>query len=171
MTRREHLEASQLSDDQGVTSIIQNARMLPVDVDEEGGERQMACLDERLQIFGRKGRGDTRIKGIDLDFDRMEEQEKEVVGKDEEKAGKKQKKSSPNGGGKRKAKRAEWQIPNYANGLGPTVSVLPQARMDVAVEIPVWKQPVMFASEASSSTAHSAHVSETNESANKSIFG
>jgi SNF2 family DNA or RNA helicase len=174
MTRREHLEASQLSDDQGVTSIIQNARMLPVDQSEGTGERQMARLDERLQIFGRNGRGDTKIKGIDLDFDRMEEQEKEV-GKEEEKAGKKQKQSSSNGSGKRKAKRAEWQIPNYVNDVGSTASVLPQEKMDVAVEIPVWKHPVMFATEPSSMVNSvprlDMQVGEASSSANKSIFG
>ena len=166
MTRWEHLEASQLSDDQGVTSIIQNARMLPVDMGDGTGERQMATLAERLQIFGRKGRGDTRIKGIDLDFDRMEEQERDV-GKGDvgEKLGKKQKKSSSNSSGKRKAKRAEWQIPDYAGGVGADASVPPQEKMDIRVEIPVWNQPATFA------TKPLPMASEANGNVNGSIFG
>jgi hypothetical protein len=136
----------------------------------------MAPLDGQLQIFGRKGRGDTKIKGIDLDFDRMDGQEKED-GKDnvEEKAGKKQKKSSSNSSGKHKAKRAEWQIPNYANGVGSIAPVLPQEKMDVAVEIPVWKQPVTFAAEpslmANSAPKFDKQAIDQNGSATKSIFG
>jgi hypothetical protein len=69
MTRTEHLEATQLSDDRGVATIIQNARALPVSLKEGVGRAQMAGLSKPIQIFGRKGRGDTNIRGIDLDFE------------------------------------------------------------------------------------------------------
>ena len=89
----------------------------------------------------------------------MEEQEKEV-GKDnvEEKAAKKQKKSSSTGSGKRKVKGAEWQIPNYAGGVDSTTSVLPAEKMDIAIEIPVWKQPITFPAESSSTAKSSSSV-------------
>jgi hypothetical protein len=69
MTRSEHLEATQLSDDRGVAAIIQNARALPVSLEEGVGRAQMASLSKPIQIFGRKGRGDTNIRGIDLGFE------------------------------------------------------------------------------------------------------
>jgi hypothetical protein len=65
MTQTEHLEASQLSDDQGIAHIIQNAEPMPISVEEGHGVSQMAPLMESVQIFGRKGRGDTLITGID----------------------------------------------------------------------------------------------------------
>jgi superfamily II DNA or RNA helicase len=69
MTETEHkrIEASQLSDDSGIAQIIQNAGLIPVDM--EGTERsQMAPLDKPLQVFGRPGWHDTKIHGIDQDF-------------------------------------------------------------------------------------------------------
>jgi hypothetical protein len=66
MTRTEHIEANQLSDDKGIADIIQSARLIPVDLEE--GEKQMAKLREPVQIFGRPGRGDTKIKGIDQEL-------------------------------------------------------------------------------------------------------
>lgn len=70
MTQLEHLEAHhQLSDDKGIAEIIQNARLIPVTLDEGIGERQMARLENPIQLFGRTGRGDMKIKGIDKDLD------------------------------------------------------------------------------------------------------
>jgi hypothetical protein len=69
MTQIEHFNANQLEDDQGVASIIQNAQNLPVTAEEGKGPSQMAPLKRKVQLFGRKGRGDTTIKGIDKDVD------------------------------------------------------------------------------------------------------
>ena len=67
MSRQEHADATQLYDDQGICSIVQNARLLPVDSGDGQGYGQTAPLldNMRIQIFGRKDRGDTKIVGID----------------------------------------------------------------------------------------------------------
>lgn len=69
MTQTEHSSVSQLDDDQGVAQIIQNAQILPMTAEEGKGLAQMAPLRHKLQIFGRPGRGDTSIKGIDKDLE------------------------------------------------------------------------------------------------------
>ncbi|KAL1629807.1 hypothetical protein SLS56_005203 [Neofusicoccum ribis] len=63
MTRNEHMEAKTLEDDQKITDIIKNARLLPVDPEEAAGERQMAPLKKPEQLFGRPGRGALRRPG------------------------------------------------------------------------------------------------------------
>jgi hypothetical protein len=66
MTREEHAQAAkEISDDQGVTQIVQAAKSLPISIEDGLGWLQMAPLETPLQIFGRKGRGDVKIKGID----------------------------------------------------------------------------------------------------------
>jgi hypothetical protein len=72
MTQVEHFEANQLSDDKGIAQIIQTARAIPVGLEEGEGERHMAKLSKTMQIFGRPGRGDTKIRGIDRDWDTIE---------------------------------------------------------------------------------------------------
>jgi hypothetical protein len=68
MTREEHVHAEkELLNDQGVARIIQTAELLPVGEDNGDGWREMAPLRVPLQIFGRGGRGDTKIEGIDID--------------------------------------------------------------------------------------------------------
>jgi SNF2-related domain/Helicase conserved C-terminal domain len=69
MTQSEHFEAAQLSDDKGIARIIQTARLIPVSSDEGLGESQMAKLGSPKQIFGRPGRGDMKIRGIDRDLE------------------------------------------------------------------------------------------------------
>ncbi|EKG10992.1 SNF2-related protein [Macrophomina phaseolina MS6] len=63
MTRNEHMEAKTLEDDQMITDIIKNARLLPVDPEEAVGERRMAPLEKSEQLFGRPGRGAMRRGG------------------------------------------------------------------------------------------------------------
>jgi hypothetical protein len=66
MTREEHMQAEkELLNDRGVAQIIQAARIKPVEASDGVGWQQMAPLSTPLQIFGRPGRGDTRIQGID----------------------------------------------------------------------------------------------------------
>ena len=63
MTREEHESAGkEISNDEGIAKIIQEARSLPLP---DGREQQMARLDTPLQVFGRKGRHDVKIKDID----------------------------------------------------------------------------------------------------------
>ncbi|KAF2668404.1 hypothetical protein BT63DRAFT_374678 [Microthyrium microscopicum] len=69
MTQTEHMEASQLSDDQGISRIIKTVQALDLSEEEGLGTAQMAPLSKPVQIFGRKGRGSTKIKGIDRDSD------------------------------------------------------------------------------------------------------
>jgi helicase-like protein/SNF2 domain-containing protein len=69
MTQTEHFEANQLSDDKGIAHIIQTAASIPVTLEEGVGYKQIALLPSPLQIFGRHGRGDTKIKGIDRELD------------------------------------------------------------------------------------------------------
>ncbi|KAF2839702.1 hypothetical protein M501DRAFT_728211 [Patellaria atrata CBS 101060] len=67
MTRKDHQEAKNLEDDFKITDIIQNAKVIPFDPVEGQGEAQMAKLAVPQQIFGREGRGDVKIEGIDVD--------------------------------------------------------------------------------------------------------
>jgi len=82
MTQAEHQEASQLSDDAGIARIIQEARGLDVCVDEGQGLAQMVALEKPVQIFGRKGRGDMRIEGIDLFDDEAPVSKRSKLNKD-----------------------------------------------------------------------------------------
>ncbi|QDS67685.1 hypothetical protein FKW77_005298 [Venturia effusa] len=87
MTREEHDQAGkEISDDKGVAEIIQNAKRLEIRAEDGVGIKQMAPLETPLQIFGRPGRGDLEIEGIDkiADFD---------SGKETKKSRKKQKKT------------------------------------------------------------------------------
>jgi hypothetical protein len=103
MTREEHVNAEkELLNDQGVARIIQTAELLPVSDDNGDGWREMAPLRVPLQIFGRDGRGDTRIVGIDVD--------------DEDKRGLKRKRRST-AGGTGKVKRAKG-IASLVSGDG-----------------------------------------------------
>lgn len=63
MTRNEHMEAKTLEDDQKITDIIKDARLLPVDPQEAVGERQMALLKQPEQLFGRPSRAALRRGG------------------------------------------------------------------------------------------------------------
>lgn len=66
MTKAEHDTARKdVSDDKGVAEIIQAARTIPIPDELMVGKNQMAALKEPLQLFGRKGRGDTKIKDVD----------------------------------------------------------------------------------------------------------
>jgi hypothetical protein len=66
MTREEHDQAGkEISDDKGVAEIIQKAKRLDVRAEDGVGWEQMAKLETPLQIFGRPGRGDLKIEGID----------------------------------------------------------------------------------------------------------
>ena len=56
MSRSEHLEAKELEDDSGITQIIQNAPVLPIDPNETNGLAQFALLQTPQQVFGRPGR-------------------------------------------------------------------------------------------------------------------
>lgn len=121
MSRREHEKVAQLSDDQGIASIVQNARMLPVSLEDGKGEAQMAKLPNPLQLFGRRGRGDTKIKGIDLDFERLEvagEKENGEHDVNKSKSTKRVKKSGakPRAENKRKSKAADFRIEGYRAG-------------------------------------------------------
>lgn len=66
MTREEHDQAGkEISDDKGVAEIIQNAKRIDIRAEDGVGFGQMAPLETPLQIFGRLGRGDLKIEGID----------------------------------------------------------------------------------------------------------
>jgi len=67
MTRSEHQETNELSDDKTIARIIQSAQPMPIDWEDAAGERQMARLDVPQQIFGRDNRADVKIEGIDVD--------------------------------------------------------------------------------------------------------
>jgi hypothetical protein len=68
MTREEHVNAEkELLNDQGVAHIIQTAEILSVNEKDGTGWGQMAPIKVPLQIFGRSGRGNTKIEGIDLE--------------------------------------------------------------------------------------------------------
>ncbi|TID27762.1 snf2 family helicase [Venturia nashicola] len=79
MTREEHDQAGkEISDDKGVADIIKNAKRIDIRAEHGVGIRQMAPLETPLQIFGRPGRGDLRIEGIDkvADFNSGQETKK-----------------------------------------------------------------------------------------------
>lgn len=134
MTRRDHEKLAQLSDDQGIAHIIQNARMIPVSLEDGEGERQMARLAKPMQVFGRKGRGDTKIKGIDLDFDRIEKESKEPGP-----PAKKRTKTEA----KRKSKGADFRIEGYRPGPVAAEMDVREGGMSrfIAVEVPIAAQP------------------------------
>ena len=82
MTREEHESAGkEISNDSGVAKIIQDARSIPLPSIMGNSEGQMAPLTVPLQIFGRKGRHDNKIKDID-----KEDGEKESTKKPRKKA-------------------------------------------------------------------------------------
>jgi hypothetical protein len=68
MTQTEHIQAAQLSDDNVVAQIIQDARLIPIDMENGTGHSQMAALGKPMQVFGRPGWKDTKIRGIDHDL-------------------------------------------------------------------------------------------------------
>jgi hypothetical protein len=105
MTREEQVNAEkELLNDQGVASIIQTAEILPVNENDGRGRGQMAPVKVPLQIFGRAGRGKTKIEGIDLDG--------------EERRGPKRKRKS-SGSRTSKAKRVKGGTPSIAsNAMG-----------------------------------------------------
>jgi hypothetical protein len=79
MTREEHDQAGkEISDDKGVAEIIQKAKRLDIKAEDGIGWGQMAPLGTPLQIFGRPGRGDLKIEGIDkvADFNSGKEAKK-----------------------------------------------------------------------------------------------
>lgn len=68
MTREEHNQAKkEISDDKGVADIIKHAKRIDIRAEDGVGFGQMAPLEMPLQIFGRPGRGDLKIEGIDFD--------------------------------------------------------------------------------------------------------
>jgi len=154
MSRREHEKVgAQLSDDQGIASIIQNAHMIPIHIEDGRGRAQMAKLAKPLQIFGRKGRGDTKIKGIDLDADMYDAggDEHEVGGEVGGESSKKKVKknhdaSRSKAGSKPKTKRADFKIDGYAStGQGKLMPPPPTVpTTGNPVDIPVWKLPATF---------------------------
>ncbi|CAO2651012.1 Nn.00g093090.m01.CDS01 [Neocucurbitaria sp. VM-36] len=56
MSRTQHLEAKELEDDEGITQIIQNAQILPVEPEESEGLSSFALLETPQQVFGRPNR-------------------------------------------------------------------------------------------------------------------
>jgi SNF2 family DNA or RNA helicase len=56
MSRQQHQEAKELEDDAGITDIIQNAEILPIDPGVGEGFNMFAPLEVPEQIFGRVGR-------------------------------------------------------------------------------------------------------------------
>lgn len=56
MTKKEHLEAKVIEDDEGVKTILQNARVFPLTPEELTSHGCMAPLEVPQQIFGRRGR-------------------------------------------------------------------------------------------------------------------
>lgn len=67
MTQTEHKEARVLEDDRKVSNIIQSAKPLHIDPSDATTDLQMAKLNTPEQLFGRPGRGDARIAGIDIE--------------------------------------------------------------------------------------------------------
>ncbi|OCL06148.1 hypothetical protein AOQ84DRAFT_390389 [Glonium stellatum] len=67
MSRDEHLEAKTLEDDDKITNIIQNAKVIPADQEESRGYAQMARLQTPQQVFGRSGRAKFRAIGPEGD--------------------------------------------------------------------------------------------------------
>jgi superfamily II DNA or RNA helicase len=69
MTETEHQQAKELADDTGIASILQNSKPLAVGPEDLKKENQMAIFRLPQQIFGREGRGNNKIKGIDAESD------------------------------------------------------------------------------------------------------
>lgn len=79
MTREEHDQAGkEISDDKGVADVIKNTNRIDLRAEDGVGLGQMAPLETPLQIFGRPGRGDLKIEGIDkvADFNSGQETKK-----------------------------------------------------------------------------------------------
>lgn len=69
MTRMEHAKASRsLTDDWGMTRIVQEARCLPIRDDEKVGMGQIAPLEIPEQIFGRPGRNKGEETGLEKEL-------------------------------------------------------------------------------------------------------
>ncbi|CAI6265885.1 unnamed protein product [Periconia digitata] len=56
MSRQQHQEAKELEDDEGITEIIQNAKILAIEPGEDEGAGKFAPLQIPQQVFGRPGR-------------------------------------------------------------------------------------------------------------------
>jgi hypothetical protein len=68
MTRIEHESAGkEISNDSGIANIIQSAKSIPLPSDDGTVLKRMAPLNAPLQVFGRKGRHDIKIKDIDAE--------------------------------------------------------------------------------------------------------
>lgn len=67
MTESEHQQAKELADDKQFANVIQNARSMPMTVDDFMSENRMAPLAVPQQIFARDGRENSKIRGIDVD--------------------------------------------------------------------------------------------------------
>ena len=98
MTRREHLAAQLLEEDESIRGIIQGAKVIPVHEDELSGERQMAPLKTPQQVFGRPGRGAPKSTSL----------EKEIFGGAAEDSG--MKKSDGGEGPKKKRRKGQGHI-------------------------------------------------------------
>lgn len=83
MTREEHDSAGkEISNDSGVARIIQDARSIPLPKVGDGGRlEQMAPLSVPLQVFGREGRHDVKIKDIDAEEGPVKQRPKKRVKK------------------------------------------------------------------------------------------
>ena len=69
MTRTEHVETRILEDDEEISNIIKGAQPLPLQTSDGLGQAQMAALQTPQQLFGRAGRDNSHIKGIDKEKD------------------------------------------------------------------------------------------------------
>jgi hypothetical protein len=84
MTREEHDNAGkEISNDSGIANIIQSAKSIPLPAMNDFGIAHMAPLDMPLQVFGREGRHDVKIKDIDAEEgatkDRPKKKQKKVA--------------------------------------------------------------------------------------------
>ncbi|KAL9081689.1 MAG: hypothetical protein Q9159_007130 [Coniocarpon cinnabarinum] len=95
MTRREHLAAKNLEEDEDIRSIIQNSKVIPISPQELIGKAQMSPLKTPQQVFGRPGRASKNKQG------KMEE---EVFGNKEDSDNRKSKKKKAMGQSSRKRK-------------------------------------------------------------------
>jgi hypothetical protein len=117
MTREEHVQADkELLNDRKIAQIIQAARILPITSQEGTGVRQIAPLEVPLQIFGRKGRSDTKIKGIDAEEDKATKEALRAQSK---------RKRGTASGGERKPKRARKNASEGSSRITVTFSPLP----------------------------------------------
>lgn len=67
MTNSEHQQAKELADDKEFAHVIQNARSIPMTAADFVSPNKMAPLTVQQQIFGRDGRNNRNIKGIDIE--------------------------------------------------------------------------------------------------------